>query len=142
MFSFNPLPIIDNLNSHGGFWFSLFVLGIITAFSFIIALDRDEKSEWKTFIFVFMFCGSIMGLIGYNSWTTGEIITPKNEKVIADFVGFVAEGEAYTERSGKQTVRRENHYLYIAYNVPGYGRVILPANKGVTYPERAILYKN
>ena len=139
MFSFNPLPIIDNLNSHGGFWFLFWIMAIINVFSFLIALDNRA---YKQFMFIFVISATLMNYVGYKSWTTGEIITPKNEKVIGTLSGFIAEGEAYTERSGKQTVRRENHYLYVAYNVEGFGRVIFPANKGITYPEKAVLYKN
>ena len=142
MYSFNPQPIIDTVNNHGGFWTVFCILAIITAFSFALAWDYDTNSEWKTFFIVGFISTIILGFTGCISWTTGSITVPKNEKVIADFAGFIAEGEAYTERSGKQTVRRENHYLYVAYNVPGYGKVIFPANKGTTYPEKAVLYKN
>jgi hypothetical protein len=142
MYSFNPLPIIDTVNSHGGFWLVFCILGIITAFAFIIALDYDDKQNWKSFLFVFVFCGTIIAFTGYNSWTTGTITVPKNEKVIGTFKGFNAEGEAYTERSGKQTVRRENHYLYVVYSIEGQGVITFKALSGITYPEKAILYKN
>lgn len=139
MFTFYPMPITDTLNSHGGFWFLLFFIGAINLFWFFCAVDNRE---YKAFLFVFVISATFMNFVGYQSWTTGKINVPKNEKVIGTLSGFIAEGEAYTERSGKQTVRRENHYLYIAYNIEGFGRVIFPANKGITYPERAVLYKN
>ena len=139
MFTFNPIPVIDNLNSHGGFWFLFWVIAFINFCSFITAL---EAREYKLFTFIFVISATFMNYVGYQSWTTGEIITPKNEKIIGTLSGFIAEGEAYTERQGKQTVRRENHYLYVAYNIEGFGKVIFPATKGTTYPEKAVLYKN
>lgn len=139
MFSFNPLPVTDTLNSHGGFWFLLWIIGGINLIWFLFSMDAKN---YKSFLLVFVLSATLMNFVGYKSWTTGQIIVPKNEKVIGTLSGFIAEGEAYTERSGKRTVRRENHYLYVAYTVEGFGRVIFPANKGITYPERAILYKN
>ena len=139
MFTFNPMPVIDNLNSHTGFWALFWVIIGINTMLFIMSVDNRE---YKPFLFIFVISATLMNFVGYQSWTTGEIITPKNEKVTGTFLGFIAEGEAYTERSGKQTVRRETHYLYVAYNVEGFGRVIFPANKGITYPEKAVLYKN
>lgn len=138
MFSFNPLPITDNLNSHTEFWFMFGVISGINAIRFLLAL---ETRNYKGFLFVFVLSATLMSFVGYQSWNTGEII-PKNEKVIGTLSGFIAEGEAYTEKSGKQTVRRENHYLYVAYSVEGFGKVIFPANKGIAYPEKAVLYKN
>ena len=142
MYSFNPLPVIDTINSHGGFWFVFCILGIITAFAFAITWDNNDNENWKTFFTVFIIAAIILGFTGYNSWTTGAITVPKNEQVIGTFKGFNAEGEAYTERSGKQTVRRENHYLYVVYSIEGNGLVTFKALSGITYPEKAILYKN
>lgn len=142
MYSFQPLPVIDNLNSHGGFWFVCFMVCIFTAFCFCVALDNDDNENWIAFFIAFLIGAIILGFAGYNSWTTGQIITPKNEKVIGTLKGFKAEGEAYTERQGKQTVRREHHYLYIIYSIEGQGLVTLKALSGITYPEKAILYKN
>ena len=142
MYSFNPLPVIDTINSHGGFWLVCFVVCIIMAFWLCVALDNDDNESWKVFFIAFIIGAIILGFTGYNSWNTGEIITPKNEKVIGILKGFQAEGEAYTEKSGKQTVRREHHYLYVVYSIEGHGLVTLRALSGITYPERAILYKN
>lgn len=83
-----------------------------------------------------------MNYTGFVSWTSGEIKTPKNEAVIGVLRGFEAEGEAYTERSGKSTVRREDHRLYVVYAVEGQGVVTFSANRGTIYPERVTLYKN
>ena len=142
MYSFNPLPIIDTVNSHGGFWFVCFVVGIITAFTFAVAFDNNDNESWRFFFNVFIVAAIILAFTGYNSWTTGAITVPKNEKVIGTFKGFNAEGEAYTERQGKQTVRRENHYLYVVYSIEGQGFITFKALSGITYPEKAILYKN
>lgn len=103
MYSFNPLPIIDTVNSHGGFWFLLGIVLIINFVSWGIAYDYNK---WKQFIIIFALSVTFMNYAGYNSWTTGKIITPKNEQVIGTLKGFNAEGEAYTERQGKQTVRQ------------------------------------
>lgn len=139
MFSFDPLPIVDTINSHGGFWVLLAFALIINIVSFGIAYDYDE---WKQFIIVFVLSVTFMNYAGYQSWTTGEIKVPKNEQVIATYRGVHAEGEAYKEKSGKQYVTREHHYLYVLYYVEGHGTVAFKAKAGVSYPERAILYKN
>lgn len=144
MYSFDPLPIVDTLNSHGGFWFMLFVVGVFIVFSFTITIDtvNINYSDFKAFFIVLVLGLTLLGYIGYESWTTGKITVPKNEKVIGTLKGFHSEGEAYTERSGKQTVRRENHYLYVTYAVEGQYQVTFRANPGVKYPELAVLYKN
>ena len=139
MYSFNPLPVIDTINSHGGFWFLVAIALLINLIYFGIAYDYNK---WKQFIIVFVLSATFLNYAGYKSWNTGKIITPKNERVIGTLKGFQAEGEAYTERQGKQTVRRENHYLYVVYSIEGNGLVTFKALSGITYPEKAILYKN
>lgn len=129
-----PLPVVDTLNNHQGFWF-LFWL-IITINVFFLIFESKKISA-------VLGCASVCLLNwgAFESWTTGTITTPKNEKVIGTLKGFEAEGEAYYERSGKQTVRREDHRLYVVYQVDG-GVVTFSANKGIIYPERVTLYKN
>lgn len=139
MFSFDPLPVVDTLNSHGGFWFLFVLMLIINIVSFGIAWDYDN---WKQFIICFVGSLLLLNYTGWQSWTTGEIKVSKNEKVVGIYRGVQAEGEAYREKSGKQYITRENHYLYVLYYVEGYGTVAFKAKSGISYPERAILYKN
>jgi hypothetical protein len=87
-------------------------------------------------------------VVGYSyhvSSTTGEIITPKNEVVIGTFVGFQPEvfNVKRSESSGKtyRTVIRELQETYVIYKLPDESQVLMRANAGASYPEKAILYK-
>lgn len=139
MFSFAPLPVIDTLNCHDGFWILMAIVGLINLAVFSSTLDYDK---WTGFIICFVLSVCFMNYAGYKSWTTGSITVPKNEQVVGTLKGFNAEGEAYKEKSGKTYVHRENHYLYVVYSIEGYGPVLFKAQTGVSYPEKAILYKN
>lgn len=139
MFSFNPLPIIDTVNDHFGFWLMVFAMAIITVYSIFYSINTGESSVFMATVLI---AASILGLSAYVSWNSGDIIRPKNEKVIGTLVGYFAEGEAYTQQSGKYRVKRENHYLYVIYNINGYGNVSFNATPGIAYPQTAIIYKN
>lgn len=139
MFSFNPLPIIDTLNDHTGFWWIMAFMVLYVVYNTLTAIEYGDKSS---FFGGLLFAGAIIALSAFISWNTGSITTPKNEKVIGNMVGYTAEGEAYTQTSGKTTVRRENHYLYVVYKIDGYGNIPFRAEPGNPYPTNAIIYKN
>jgi hypothetical protein len=134
MITMQPLPVVDTLNDHGGFYFCCFM-----AFLFLWMAFLAFEKAGRMFAVCVIVCGLNWG--AFQSWTTGTITTPRNEKVIGTLKGFEAEGGAYYERSGKQTVRRQDHRLYVVYQVDG-GVVTFSANKGIIYPERVTLYKN
>lgn len=133
MYTFNPLPIVDTLNNHSGFYFFVFVFVVLCA---AIALDR-----------VFSFIGLItlscipLSIVGYISWNSGSIVVPKNEKVIAQYVSLEHEYQTQTVSQGKTSRVQVNHNTYVNYKVPE-GIITLPAVVGIPYPEYAILYKN
>ena len=139
MYTFNPLPVIDTLNAHGGFWTLAFVLILLNVIWFIGSIDFGE---YKGFFILCLLSILALNYVGFQSWTTGTINTPKNEKVTGLFKGYMGEGEAYYTKSGKTTVRREDHYLYVIYTIEGQGDAVFSANKGTVYPERVTIYKN
>ena len=139
MFSFNPLPIIDTLNDHVGFWMICIMMTIIVIYNIFYSID---DGEYTPFVVAALFAAATIGISAYVSWNSGDIIRPKNEKVIGTLVNYFAEGGTYTQQSGKTTIRRENHYLYVIYRIEGYGNVSFKATPGIAYPQTAIIYKN
>jgi len=136
MFSFNPLPVIDTLNDHTGF----LIMCVVCAVLFVIFLSAIETVR-EALVCVGIIA-ILLGVSAYNSWGSGKITIPKNEKVIATFVAYQPEGYNVEVRGGKTTRRVDRHFMYVVYNVPGYGNVILQGDTGQVYPEKAILYKN
>ena len=65
-----------------------------------------------------------------------------NKKVNAELVGFSSEVEVKRTTTGKITNTNTVHYAYVIYNVANEGKVMLKAQAGATYPEKAVLYKN
>lgn len=133
MYSFLPLPVIDTLNSHVGFYM-LVILCVLM--STIWYAGTDEIKPQAVLSAVVIAIGAAV------SWNTGSIKTPANVQVVGKFVQFVAEGETVQERSGKTTVQKTYNYLYVVYQLDTGQKVILKASQGVEYPERVILYKN
>lgn len=129
MYSVAPLPPVDTLNSHFGFYIWAFMV-----LALILPIATEDGAIEIPLLVV------IIGLIGIGatvSWNTGSITTYANTPVSATLVGFQSEG--YNEQSGKRRVDR--HYTYVIYNTPD-GDVMLRASTELAYPSQAILYKN
>lgn len=131
MYTFNPIPAVDTINSHGGFYFIL----VIAALVFLLVwMNNDEEwNMYKVFILLCIPCG----IAATISWNTGTYKEYSNTKVIGTFVKFETEG--YKERSGKSYVDR--HYTYAVYSVDS-NNILFKADKGIEYPKNAVLYKN
>jgi hypothetical protein len=131
-YTFNPLPAIPS--DHTGFGFILFLSVIFLLVPCM--LDEDLRENW---FFCFFLATIFCGLAYFVSfvWTDQESKPFRNEKVIGEFVAFQPEG--YNERSGKSRVDR--HYTYVVYSVNG-NNVLLQAEEGIEYPQKATLYKN
>ncbi len=72
---------------------------------------------------------------------TGSITAYKNESVQGVFVGFVAEGYNEARASGKTIRHVDVHNTYVVYEVDG-KRVLFEAQRGLEYPQIAMLYRN
>lgn len=138
MYTLQPLPVIDTFNTHTGFWLLLTIVGFVYV---ITAAWANECNKPKALIVLTVVCSALLIYAGIESWTTGKITMPVNERVTGKLKTFTAEGEAYNERQGKQTIKRENHYLYVVYTIEG-NDVIFTAQSGKPYPQYAIFYKN
>ena len=143
-YTFNPLPVLDTLNDHSGFYVTLvFCAGLFLVTLFLCLLEAAG--------------GNVPDVMGYAGWwglelivvavvaivsfNTGSVKHYRNLPVTADLVGFFAEGYTTEERSGKQTRQVEHRYLYVTYKVDE-GQVTFRANPQQSYPQKAVLYKN
>lgn len=154
MYSFQPLQTIDTLNSHSGFYFVAFFVFLFVAI-FVYGWIADKRNAHND-DYECMFCGNfgqfltymcaffavliVSGIISYN---TGEVITFKNEKVIGELTTF---SHSWHNKNKSGTIKTTNvvqiQETFVTYRLPDNSVVSLPAQNGVSYPERAILYKN
>lgn len=131
-----PLPPIDTLNDHSGFW--LFTIIAIIVWAIALGVISSIIIRLLTFI---VLCGAV-GAAAVNSWSSGDVRHYENRSVHATLVGFQAEGFNEARRVGGQTRKVDVHYTYVIYSVPGEGSVLFRAYPGISYPETAILYAN
>lgn len=135
MYTFAPLAPVDTINNHAGFYI---VLTFAIAIFILMLINNDD--EWNMYK-VFVLFAIPVGIAAAISWNTGTYKEYANTKVEGKFIGFVAEGYSVSERSGKTTRMVDKHYTYVEYEVEG-NRVLFYSSTGVTYPQKAILYKN
>lgn len=133
MYSFQPIPTVDTINDHTGFY-------ILTGFIILFYLLLCQSDEWDK-IKLFLLMSIPVCAIGMVSWNTGSITEYANTKVEATFVKFEAERHNETRSQGKTTSVVTVRNLYVVYEVQE-KNIILPASQGVEYPKTAILYKN
>jgi hypothetical protein len=132
-YTFFPVPPVDTLNDHVG----LFIVSLVMVFGLVIVFFNDVCDFRRMFVVclvVFCLCAGI-------SCNTGSITTYKNEAVQATFVGFVAEGYNEARASGKTIRHVDVHNTYVVYEVDG-KRVLFDAQRGLEYPQIAMLYRN
>ena len=133
VYSFQPL-IDTTANSHIGFYF-IATLSILFVAFLVVAWRED-------IIPLFFLVGLAVPATGVSTIAFFESYKPEkiyaNEQVVGEFVGFAP--EVLVEKSGKNshTVTRK---MWVTYKVNG-SMVVLPANETMSYPVRAVLYKN
>lgn len=130
MYTIAPIPPINTIDDHGGFYILLF-LGIM-----LVWAAWEVENGWLLLAGIILPC-----FAGYVSWTTGRYYEYPNEKVTGEFVRYVAEGYSETVRSGKSTRQVDRHVVYVAYKING-NEVLFNAQTGVEYPKFATFYKN
>jgi glucan phosphoethanolaminetransferase (alkaline phosphatase superfamily) len=142
MYTFNPLPIVDSLNNHGGFYFICFALIALLVIRIIIEFFDPYGDGWVAVIGQLVISVIAAGSVAVVSYNTGSIVTPANIKVEATFVSYQPEGYNIAETSGKTTRQVDHHEMWVVYMLPDETRVILRANPGQAYPNKVVLYKN
>lgn len=131
-----PLPPIDTINYHGGFYAYVVLMTIVVVIQFLVWEDKREVVKLALGV---VLSYVIAGLISYN---TGEYKTYANTPVSGELAGFVAEGYSHEVHRHKSNVRRADvHMTYVVYKING-GDVLFPAQTGIQYPQRAIFYRN
>lgn len=133
-YTISALQNIDNLNSHTGFIAFLFMSIILLALWFLIKLITDTSPVID--VVVSAIYASILTIITYVSFTTGEIIVRENTPVVAKLIGYVPEGYRTT---GKHAA--DVHLVYMEVEVEKQ-RVLIATKAGVAIPNEMILYKN
>lgn len=133
----NPLPIIDKMHDHTGF---ILLSGFIGFIILVIWAHRSDyyNTYFANYVLIWI---AIIAYPAYISFTTGEIITPKNEQVICEFVGFWGENHTETQQSGKTTRTIDIHNQYVIYRTPD-GNISLKMAQGIAYPDKIIMYRN
>lgn len=139
-YTLQPVPTLDTLNSHHGFW-ALLVVGSVFALlvAWLWSLDLDgDNLPFKVVGFVW-FC--VLAYAAHVSWSTGTITHYKNVPVVGVLQAYVAEGYVTSERVGKHTKDVPHRYFYVVYAVEGH-RIALRTEPGEAWPERAQFYRN
>lgn len=132
MYSFQPAT--DMTNTHVGFYIILMMAVVLVGAFMLLYLNREMRGGTAS---VLSLCVGLVLYTAYGESYGGKYIPPKNEQVVGEYVGVVAEG--YRESSGK--TKADHHYFYVTYRVPE-GLVTIAAQPGSAFPQRAILYKN
>lgn len=138
MYTILPLPVVDTVNDHGGFFFLAVLVFAIVMFIWASLEDSYDTSVTPYCILLYL---ALMAWPAWESWHSGTITVPKNEKVTVHMVDFWGESHSETRKSGKTTQQVEVHNQYVSYRTPE-GIVSFPFVSGIAYPETAILYKN
>lgn len=137
LYTLNPIPVKEV--SHLGFFVVIVILGLLALMIFSNSTN-EKKVHFFQFLLFSIFVIFLSYFVSYK-WTNQNPIVYPNEKVIGQFVGFVAEGYKEDYQSGKQRLSRDVHKLYVEYKVEN-SRVILSAKTQTDYPEKIFLYKN
>lgn len=138
-YSTSPLPIVDTLNDHTGFFFVLVPTVVILFISIYNSDDTFGDSRTA------LLCGLVaIGISGLVSWNTGEIVVPKNTPVEGTYAEFLNERHNETRSSGKNG--RDSrvvtvHRSYVVYEING-AYVQFPATAGTPWPKKATFYGN
>jgi len=132
MYSMQPIPAIDTLNSHVGFWMCIFFAMFIW-----VGMVLNGWKWWGAVVIL-----SIpLGIVGVISWNTGSITTYANTPVQATLVDYAASTKTETHQTGKTHSTVIVNKTYVIYSTPD-GNVTFESQQGVPYPTTAVLYKN
>lgn len=131
MYTFTPIPPIDTINCHTGFY----IVTVFMLLFFVIACATNDGEFNLSNVFIIFSVPCVIAAV--ISWNTGTYQEYANTPVTGTFVKFEAEG--FRERSGKSHVDR--HYTYVVYNING-NDVLFHSSAGIEYPKTAIFYKN
>lgn len=137
MYSLTPFPIVDTLNDHTGFCVILFVVVIFALC--VSSLYDDNLLEIPIGLQIFMVLICVAS--GYSSWTTGTIYVPRNEQVVGELMGVDKVEYSTTCSVGKTSTSCTKIKGVVAYRLPDNSVVSFDSTTGVSYPQRAILYK-
>lgn len=133
MYSFSPL--VDPNQVHHGYdtYVVLATLFVVACLAWAtIKRDRATCRVVLIDIVVTLLLGMVIRYFSYM-----EQPAPRNEKVVATFVGTTAESD--TRSTGKS--HTTDHFLYGTFRTPD-GLVVLRISPGVAIPEQVFLYKN
>lgn len=128
-YSFNPL-IDSSYDTHIGFYIYCFIL-IFVVYSILKDIINDEKISSLN-LFMILFFGGLFALIHHQSYLPQ--IKYANIKVDGKFVTFQPELE-------KGTKNRTTQNLFVVYEIEN-RMVIFDADSKISYPKKAVFYKN
>lgn len=134
MYTFQPLPIVDTLNDHTGFYIIAFTLAMIH----LLVWSTDEFKP----VALIVFYAVLISGPAYISWHSGKITVPENTQVIGTLYDQWGEAHKEERRTGKTTSTVIVHNQYLTYQLPDGKIVNFPMNVGTAYPTKAILYRN
>lgn len=133
MYSFQPL-VDTNWNSHVGFYVTV-VMALMVVGLLVWSASKTTAYLW--------FAGCVSALtfavtfvVFINSYRPQKVFA--NQPAIGTFVGFTPEVVSEKVAKYHHNITRR---FWVTYKVNG-ELVILPANPALSYPERAVLYKN
>lgn len=133
VYSFQPL-IDTTANSHIGFYFA--ATSSILLVARLVRAWREDSIPLSFLVVFAVLATGVSTIVFFESYKPEKIYA--NEQVVGEFVGVAP--EVLVEKTGKHiyTVTRK---MWVTYKVNGL-MVVLPANETMSYPARAILYKN
>lgn len=135
IYSTTPLPDVDTLNVHTGFYIITFALIV----GFIVMCFNEDDVIDRIIMGSIFSC--IIAVSGWISWNTGEIRHYVNEPVIARMHSNEPQVVAYTERVHKNNVTKYRLQSFVYYEVDG-GVVAFQRGDGQSWPITATLYRN
>lgn len=138
-----PLPTIDTVNSHVGFYIVAAIGAVFVIFQIVswVTADYAKKEEFESFTYASWTYISVCIAAALISWNTGEITVYKNTPIAAKRLDIHGESHNASRRQGKRTEYYVEHNLYVTYAVPE-GIVTFKISQGQPWPNEAILYRN
>jgi hypothetical protein len=138
-YTFTPIPPVDTINSHAGFYILAVFIGFIILVWWAFTVEAAGRRINHSF-FILMYI-LIMAYPAYYSWHSGEIKVYKNEVITAELTGFWGENHQENVREGKNNRVIDVHNQFVMYKTPD-GIISFKMNPNTPYPEKAILYRN
>jgi hypothetical protein len=135
MYTYTFNRIADIPVDHTGFWLMVTLCVFITLMVMCAAREDLAKS--------LLILSVPLGIAYWVSFhfTNQEPQVLANVPVTAELIGFQPEGSRELVKSGKTQSYVDRHAVYVVYSVND-RQVILRAEPGAEYPQRAVLYRN